>query len=145
NPNSGKTTIFNGLTGGHHRIGNWPGVTVEKRQGRLRMSGPGTFLAEPFLGQGEVLDAGHTVRQNSQRIQGGRAEVVDLPGLYGMAASTEDERVARDYLLQEAPDLVVNIVDGSNLERNLYLTLQLIELGHPLFVVVTMMDVASTR
>lgn len=147
NPNSGKTTIFNGLTGGHHRIGNWPGVTVEKRQGRLKMAEPGIFLAQPFIGQGEVLDAGHTVRKNSQILEGDpdQAEIVDLPGLYSLSASTEDEKVARDYLIQESPDLIINVVDASNLERNLYLTMQLLELGHPMLVVLSMMDIAGNR
>jgi ferrous iron transport protein B len=148
NPNCGKTTLFNGLTGGNHRIGNWPGVTVEKKEGSLKMKEPGTFLATPFIGQGEILDQGHTVRPNLQPLSGsGSAQItlVDLPGIYSLAAVTEDERVARDYLLSAQADYIINILDAANLERNLYLTLQLRELGVPMVVVLTMMDIAHNR
>ncbi|MGE5597816.1 MAG: Fe(2+) transporter permease subunit FeoB [Bacteroidota bacterium] len=112
NPNSGKTTLFNGLTGGNQRIGNWPGVTVEKKEGLLTLA------------------------------DGQRATLVDLPGIYALAAQSEDERVARDYILSGEPGLVVNILDATNLERNLYLTTQLLEMGAPLLVVANMMDLA---
>jgi ferrous iron transport protein B len=111
NPNTGKTTLFNGLTGGKQRIGNWPGVTVEKKTGVLRSEGQ------------EVT-------------------VVDLPGIYSLSAASEDEVVARDYLLSGEPDLVVNIVDACNLERNLYLTTNLLEMGVPVLVVLNMIDLA---
>ena len=100
NPNVGKTTLFNALTGSHQSVGNWPGVTVEHKQGY-------------FLFKGK------------------RYEVIDLPGIYSLAATSPDEQVARDYLLQKKPDLVINIVDAQP-ERNLYLTVQLMELGAPL-------------
>lgn len=112
NPNSGKTTIFNLLTGGSQRVGNWPGVTVEKKEGPVRL-------------------------------REGNITLVDLPGIYTVAAASEDERVARDYLLSAESDLVVDVVDASNLERNLYLTTQLIEMGIPVLVVLTMMDLAA--
>ncbi|MCF7928451.1 MAG: ferrous iron transport protein B [Spirochaetales bacterium] len=112
NPNSGKTTLFNGLSGGAERIGNWPGVTVEKKVGSFIMS------------------------------EGSKCELVDLPGIYSLSASSEDERVARDYLLSGSADLVVNILDANNLERNLYLTVQLLELGQPIILAVNMMDLA---
>lgn len=148
NPNCGKTTIFNALTGGKHRIGNWPGVTVEKKEGVLRMAEPGFFLAEPFIGQGEVLDMGHTRRPQSDKLTGHtemQITLVDLPGIYSLTAHTEDERVARNYLVEEQPDGIINILDASNLERNLYLTLQLIELGIPLIVVLNMIDISQER
>lgn len=108
NPNCGKTTLFNALTGGNQRIGNWPGVTVEKKEGFL---------------------SGDKNRK-----------VVDLPGIYSLGATSEDEKVARDYLLSGEADLVVNIVDASHLERNLYLTANLVEMGIPVLVYVNMMD-----
>ncbi|MCL1818937.1 MAG: ferrous iron transport protein B, partial [Spirochaetaceae bacterium] len=112
NPNSGKTTIFNLLTGSHQRVGNWPGVTVEKKEGELRL-------------------AGETV------------SLVDLPGIYSVTASSEDARVSRDYLLSGEAALVIDIVDAANLERNLYLTTQLIEMDLPVLVILTMMDRAQ--
>ncbi|MBR5817242.1 MAG: 50S ribosome-binding GTPase, partial [Clostridia bacterium] len=97
NPNSGKTTLFNALTGSNQFVGNWPGVTVEKKEGKLR-------------GKEGVT-------------------VTDLPGIYSLSPYTPEEIVARNYLINERPDAILNIVDGTNLERNLYLTTQLSELG----------------
>jgi len=114
NPNSGKTTLFNGLTGGKQRVGNWPGVTVEKKEGRAR------------IGDKDI-------------------RFVDLPGIYALSAYSEDERVARDYLLSGEPELVINIVDATNLERNLYLTTHLIEMRVPVLVVLNMMDLAEKQ
>ncbi len=114
NPNCGKTTLFNGLTGSNQRIGNWPGVTVERKEGSFRRDG------DPV-------------------------RVVDLPGIYSLTADSEDERVSRDYLLGGEPDLVVNILDSTNLERNLYLTTQLLEMRVPLLVVLNMADLAKSR
>jgi ferrous iron transport protein B len=111
NPNSGKTTLFNSLTGASQRVGNWPGVTVEVVEGTFH---EGTY----------------------------RTTVVDLPGIYSLKVSSEDERVARDYLLSRRESLVINILDATNLERNLYLTAQLLELGVPMVVVLTMADLA---
>lgn len=115
NPNCGKTTIFNALTGSHQYVGNWPGVTVEKKSGFFEQSGK-------------------------------TVEVVDLPGVYSLSVlegSSEDERVARDFLLYEKPDCVINIIDASNLERNLYITLQLMEMQLPVILVLNMMDAAA--
>ena len=111
NPNSGKTTLFNALTGSNQFVGNWPGVTVEKKEGRLKK----------------------------------RSDVVmmDLPGIYSLSPYTLEEMVARNYLIGERPDAILNIVDGTNLERNLYLTTQLTELGIPVVVAVNMMDVVK--
>ncbi|MBQ8995353.1 MAG: ferrous iron transporter B [Oscillospiraceae bacterium] len=109
NPNSGKTTLFNALTGSNQFVGNWPGVTVEKKEGKLK-------------GHDDVV-------------------ITDLPGIYSLSPYTLEEVVARNYLIQERPDAILNIVDGSNLERNLYLTTQLTELGIPVVVAVNMMDV----
>ena len=114
NPNSGKTTLFNGLTGGRQRIGNWPGVTVEKIEGRMK-------------------------------VEGRAISVVDLPGIYSLSAYSEDEVVARDFVLSGASDLIVNIVDATNLERNLFLTSQLLEMKVPLLIIVNMMDIAEKR
>ena len=109
NPNSGKTTLFNALTGSNQFVGNWPGVTVEKKEGKLKK----------FDG----------------------VTVTDLPGIYSLSPYTLEEVVARNYLIEERPDAILNIVDGTNLERNLYLTTQLVELGIPVVIAVNMMDV----
>ncbi|MDD7770844.1 ferrous iron transport protein B [Suipraeoptans intestinalis] len=109
NPNSGKTTLFNALTGSNQFVGNWPGVTVEKKEGKLK-------------GNKEVT-------------------ITDLPGIYSLSPYTLEEVVARNYLLQERPDAILNIVDGTNLERNLYLSTQLLELGIPVVMAVNMMDI----
>ena len=109
NPNTGKTTLFNALTGTNQFVGNWPGVTVEKKEGGLK-------------GHKDVT-------------------VVDLPGIYSLSPYTLEEVVARNYLIQERPDAILNIIDGTNLERNLYLTTQMMELGLPVVVAVNMMDV----
>lgn len=108
NPNCGKTTLFNDLTGSNQYVGNWPGVTVEKKEGKLR-------------GHKEVI-------------------IQDLPGIYSLSPYTLEEVVARGYLVKEKPDAIINIVDGTNIERNLYLTTQLIELGIPVVIAVNMMD-----
>lgn len=112
NPNCGKTTLFNALTGSRHHVGNWPGVTVERRSGHFELDGR-------------------------------RVEVVDLPGTYSLSAQSEDERIAAGYLVEPEVDLIVNVVDASNLERNLYLTSQLLELGRPLVFVLNMWDDAE--
>ena len=108
NPNSGKTTLFNILTGSNQYVGNWPGVTVEKKEGALK-------------GQSDVI-------------------IQDLPGIYSLSPYSPEEVVTRTYLVNEHPDAILNIVDGTNIERNLYLTTQLIELGHPVVVAVNMID-----
>ena len=113
NPNSGKTTLFNGLTGANQFVGNWPGVTVEKKEGKLKKHSDVT--------------------------------IADLPGIYSLSPYTLEEVVARNYLIQERPDAILNIVDGTNLERNLYLTTQLTELGIPVVVAVNMMDLVRKR
>jgi len=114
NPNSGKTTVFNNLTGTHQHVGNWPGVTVEKKEGFYRY-------------------------------RDYRVKVVDLPGVYSLTPYSPDEVVARNFILEGSPDVVVNVVDASSLERNLYLTIQLIELETNLVVALNMMDVAKSR
>ena len=111
NPNSGKTTLFNALTGSNQYVGNWPGVTVEKKEGKLK------------------------------KYEG--VTITDLPGIYSLSPYTLEEVVARNYLIDERPDAILNIVDGTNLERNLYLTTQLVELGIPVVVAVNMMDLTE--
>ena len=115
NPNSGKTTLFNALTGSNQFVGNWPGVTVEKKEGKLKKS----------------LSGGENVK------------IADLPGIYSLSPYTLEEVVARNYLLNESPDAILNIIDGTNIERNLYLTTQLIELGIPVVMAVNMIDVVE--
>ena len=119
NPNCGKTTLFNGLTGSHQHIGNWPGVTVEKKEGWSTVA----------TGDGV----------------GERIRVVDLPGIYSLASTSEDEKVALDYILSHEADLYINVIDATTLERNLYLTLLMCELKVPMVVVVTMMDIVKQR
>ena len=111
NPNSGKTTLFNGLTGSNQFVGNWPGVTVEKKEGKLKK-------------HDDVV-------------------ITDLPGIYSLSPYTLEEVVARNYLIDERPDAILNIIDGTNLERNLYLTTQLTELGIPVVIAVNMMDIVE--
>ena len=114
NPNSGKTTVFNNLTGARQHVGNWPGVTVEKKGGNLSFKG-------------------YDIK------------VVDLPGVYSLTAYSLDEVIARNFVVDENPDVVVDIADASNLERNLYLAVQLLEMGAKLVVALNMMDVAQSR
>ena len=114
NPNSGKTTVFNNLTGARQHVGNWPGVTVEKKEG-------------------------------SCRYQGYHIKVVDLPGVYSLTAYSPDEVIARNFIIEGKPDVVVDIVDASNLERNLYLVVQILEMGAPLIIALNMMDMAESK
>lgn len=114
NPNSGKTTLFNALTGARQHVGNYPGVTVEKKEGAYVENG-------------------------------NRFNIVDLPGTYSLTAYSLEEVVARDFLVNEKPGMVINIVDASSLERNLYLTVQFMEMGVPICLAMNMMDVAKTR
>nr|WP_300679472.1 ferrous iron transporter B [uncultured Acetatifactor sp.] len=117
NPNCGKTTLFNALTGSNQFVGNWPGVTVEKKEGRLKKS----------------YSAGSTEE----------IVIMDLPGIYSLSPYTLEEVVARNYLINERPDAIINIVDGTNIERNLYLSTQIMELGIPVVMAVNMMDVVE--
>ncbi|MDD3581663.1 MAG: FeoB small GTPase domain-containing protein, partial [Desulfobacca sp.] len=114
NPNAGKTTVFNKLIGAHQKVGNWPGVTVEKKEGHYSY-------------------------------QGKNIRVVDLPGTYSLTAYSLDERIASDFLVKEQPDVTVAIVDASNLERNLYLAVELLELGANLVVDLNMMDLVRQK
>ena len=113
NPNCGKTTLFNALTGANQYVGNWPGVTVEKKEGHLK-------------GHKDVM-------------------VVDLPGIYSLSPYTLEEVVTRDYIIKEKPDVILNLVDASNLERNLYLTTQIVEMGIPTVIALNMMDIVKKR
>ena len=117
NPNCGKTTLFNALTGSNQFVGNWPGVTVEKKEGKLKKS----------------YSAGSTEE----------IVIMDLPGIYSLSPYTLEEVVARNYLINERPDAIINIVDGTNIERNLYLSTQIMELGIPVVMAVNMMDVVE--
>ena len=111
NPNCGKTTLFNALTGSNQFVGNWPGVTVEKKEGKLK---------------------------NDKDVT-----IIDLPGIYSLSPYTLEEVVARNYLIGERPDAILNIVDGTNIERNLYLSTQIMELGIPVIMAVNMMDIVE--
>ena len=126
NPNCGKTTVFNALTGSRQHIGNWPGVTVEKKEGFANLSN-------------RQIDES-TNRQIDESVR-----IVDLPGIYSLTATSEDERASLEYILSHEADLFVNVLDATTLERNLYLTLLLCELKVPMIVVVTMMDIARHR
>ncbi|HIJ67974.1 MAG TPA: GTP-binding protein, partial [Deltaproteobacteria bacterium] len=114
NPNCGKTTLFNAITGARQHVGNYPGITVEKKEGYCQVNGRKTQL-------------------------------VDLPGTYSLTAYSPEELVARNYLIQDRPSAVINIVDSSNLDRNLYLTVQLLELGIPVLIALNMIDTAAAR
>ena len=113
NPNCGKTTMFNGLTGSNQYVGNWPGVTVEKKEGKLK-------------GNKDVI-------------------VTDLPGIYSLSPYTMEEVVSRDYLIKDKPDAILDIVDSTNIERNLYLTTQLLELDSPVVIALNMVDVLKKK
>jgi len=114
NPNAGKTTIFNALTGAHQHVGNWPGKTVERKTGRFRF-------------------------------RDYEIELVDLPGTYSLSAYSPEEVIARNFIIKESPDLVVIVIDAANLERNLYLAVQVLELEVPALVVLNMFDMAEGR
>lgn len=114
NPNSGKSTVFNRLTGAQQHVGNWPGKTVARKEG--------------------YYEDGHT-----------SVALVDLPGTYSLSAYSPEEQIARDYIVHRQPDVVVNVLDAANLERNLFLTTQILETGAPLVIVLNMSDVASRR
>lgn len=114
NPNAGKSTVFNALTGSHQHVGNWPGKTVEKKEG--------------------------TCKRDGYEIQ-----IVDLPGTYSLTAYSLEEVIARDYIIEEKPDVVIDVVDAANLERNLYLAVQILELGAPLVIALNMSDIADAR
>jgi len=114
NPNSGKSTVFNALTGARQHVGNWPGKTVEKKEG--------------------------TCKRDGYEIQ-----VVDLPGTYSLTAYSLEEVIARDYIIEDKPDVVIGVVDAANLERNLYLAIQILELGAPLVLALNMSDIADSR
>jgi len=114
NPNSGKSTVFNALTGARQHVGNWPGKTVEKKEG--------------------------TCKRDGYEIQ-----VVDLPGTYSLTAYSLEEVIARDYIIEDKPDVVIGVVDAANLERNLYLVIQILELGASLVLALNMSDIADSR
>ena len=113
NPNCGKTTMFNGLTGSNQYVGNWPGVTVEKKEGKLK-------------GNKDVT-------------------ITDLPGIYSLSPYTMEEVVSRDYLIKDKPDAILDVVDSTNIERNLYLTTQLLELDSPVVIALNMIDVLKKK
>lgn len=114
NPNAGKSTVFNALTGARQHVGNWPGKTVEKKEG--------------------------TCKRDGYEIQ-----VVDLPGTYSLTAYSLEEVITRDYIIEEKPNVVIDVVDAANLERNLYLAIQILELGAPLVIALNMSDIADAR
>ena len=116
NPNCGKTTLFNALTGSNQFVGNWPGVTVEKKEGKLKKAYSGK--------ESDVV-------------------IMDLPGIYSLSPYTLEEVVARNYLITERPDAIINIIDGTNIERNLYLSTQIMELGIPVVMAVNMSDLVE--
>src|SRR6056297_3647969 len=112
NPNSGKTSVFNALTGSHQHVGNWPGVTVERKEGELKID------SEKFV-------------------------LIDLPGTYSLSANSIDEKIARDFIIEKKPELTVIVIDQTNIERNFYLVLEIIEMGRPVLLVLNMDDEAK--
>ena len=114
NPNSGKTTLFNSLTGSTAHVGNWPGVTVDKREGKYKYK-----------------------KENIE------VNIVDLPGIYSLSPYTYEEVISRNYILEENPDCIINIIDATNFERNLYLTTQVIEMNVPVIVALNMIDIVE--
>jgi ferrous iron transport protein B len=114
NPNSGKSTVFNALTGARQHVGNWPGKTVEKKEGVCKRDG--------------------------EEIQ-----IVDLPGTYSLTAYSLEEMIARDYIIEEKPEVVIDVMDAANLERNLYLAIQILELDAPVVLALNMSDIADAR
>ena len=114
NPNCGKTTLFNAVTGSNQYVGNWPGVTVEKKEGKITHDNMNAYI-------------------------------VDLPGIYSLSPYSSEEIVTRNYIIDEKPDLIINIVDATNLERNLYLSMQLAELGIPMVIALNMIDMVEKR
>lgn len=114
NPNVGKSTVFNALTGSRQHVGNWPGKTVEKKEGILKYNN-------------------------------GNLTVVDLPGTYSLSAFSLEEQIARDYIVEEQPKVIVDVVDAANIERNLYLTAQILETGTPVIIALNMQDQADSR
>ena len=136
NQNSGKTTLFNQLTGSSQHVGNWPGVTVEKKTGAMLHHHHGQ---QTHLGLPRRFRRAH---ENGQAVPDKYSDVtiVDLPGIYSLSPYSMEEIVSRNFIVQEKPDVVINIVDATNLERNLYLTLQLLQLGRPVVVALNMMD-----
>ena len=117
NPNCGKTTLFNALTGANQYVGNWPGVTVEKKEGKIK----------------------------NKKYKKEDVTVTDLPGIYSLSPYTLEEVVSRDYVLNENPDVIVDLVDATNIERNLYLTTQLVETGVPVVIALNMSDLLAKR
>lgn len=137
NQNSGKTTLFNVLTGANQHVGNWPGVTVEQKTGTLlhhHHGGSGHFGAPAFGG-----------RRGKDKAENNDIRIVDLPGIYSLSPYSMEEIVSRNFITLEKPDVVINIVDATNLERNLYLTLQLLQLGTPVVIALNMMDEVRSR
>ena len=116
NPNSGKTTLFNSLTGSTAHVGNWPGVTVDKREGKYKYK-----------------------KENIE------VNIVDLPGIYSLSPYTSEEVISRNYILEENPDCIINIIDATNFERNLYLTTQVIEMNVPVIVALNMIDIVEKK
>lgn len=137
NQNSGKTTLFNLLTGANQHVGNWPGVTVAQKTGKLihHHHGQSTHFGLPATNR----------RKNAAKSENTDVDIVDLPGIYSLSPYTMEEVVSRDFITLSKPDAVINIVDATNLERNLYLTLQLMELGTPMVIALNMMDEVRTK
>lgn len=139
NQNSGKTTLFNQLTGSNQHVGNWPGVTVEQKTGTMlhHHHGKNTHIGLPLFSQ--------TNQEGEIKEEYSDVTIVDLPGIYSLSPFTMEEIVTRNYILKDKPNVVINIVDATNLERNLYLTLQLLQLGCPVVVALNMMDEVTSR
>ncbi|MEG2718940.1 MAG: ferrous iron transport protein B [Clostridia bacterium] len=142
NQNSGKTTLFNQLTGSNQHVGNWPGVTVEQKTGTMlhHHHGSQIHMGLPWRLRMEQRSGGYTLPEKYSDVT-----IVDLPGIYSLSPYSLEEVVSRNYIIKDKPDVVINIVDATSLERNLYLTLQLLQLGRPVVVALNMMDEVESR
>ena len=131
NPNSGKTTLFNELTGSHYEVGNWAGVTVERKEGICK------YVYHNHITH---FDTHEHQSEHKHDEAHNHIRIVDLPGIYSLSPNSAEEVITRDYILNEKPDLILNIVDATNLERNIYLSTQLAEMGTPMVIALNMMD-----
>ena len=147
NPNCGKTAIFNHLTGLNQKVSNYPGITVERKIGRLRFDHWKRRRLRRFKRFSDRFDGkfNHRTARKFKRHHNLRLNVLDLPGTYSLTAYSMDEVVARDYIIEDRPDVVINIIDATNLERNLYLTTQLMELDIKLVIALNMYDLMESR
>ena len=137
NPNSGKTTLFNELTGSHYEVGNWAGVTVERKEGICK------YVYHNHVTHMDTHE--HESEHKHDDEAHNHIKIVDLPGIYSLSPNSSEEVITRDYIIKEKPDFILNIVDATNIERNLYLTTQLAEMETPMLIALNMMDALESN